>query len=178
MLTGRPGGGVVVGGVVTPPLPPHAPTDTAKMIEVKSIELDERTWRILVALKREFSADEISDSPWLARADEAGVAFEEFCATAESLNKRGIIGRFSTFLEHVKPSQGGVRVTRFNGLFHWAVPPGREIEAGGARRAGRASTGLGLPISRELVRKMGGEITVSSLPGAGTTFLVSLPPAA
>ena len=23
------------------------------------------------------------------------------------------------------------RVTRFNALFHWAVPPGREIEAGG-----------------------------------------------
>jgi hypothetical protein len=41
-----------------------------------------------------------------------------------------VIGRFSTFLEHVKPSQTGVRVTRFNGLFHWAVPPGREVEAG------------------------------------------------
>jgi signal transduction histidine kinase len=53
----------------------------------------------------------------------------------------------------------------------------RVFEPGGARRAGRASAGLGLPISRELVRKMGGEITVSSLPGAGTTFLVSLPPA-
>ncbi len=26
---------------------------------------------------------------------------------------------------------GGVRVTRFNALFHWAVPPGREIETGG-----------------------------------------------
>ena len=24
----------------------------------------------------------------------------------------------------------GTRVTRFNALFHWAVPPGREIEAG------------------------------------------------
>jgi hypothetical protein len=44
---------------------------------------------------------------------------------------RKIIGRFSTFLEHVKPSVGGVRVTRFNALFHWAVPPGREIESGG-----------------------------------------------
>ena len=28
-----------------------------------------------------------------------------------------------------------MRVTRFNALFHWAVPPGREIEAGG--EAGR-----------------------------------------
>jgi signal transduction histidine kinase len=53
----------------------------------------------------------------------------------------------------------------------------RVFEAGVPRRSGRASAGLGLPISRELVRKMGGEITVSSLPGAGTTFLVSLPPA-
>jgi len=42
--------------------------------------------------------------------------------------------------------------------------------------AGRGSARLGLAISRELVRKMGGEIAVSSLPGAGTTFLVSLPP--
>lgn len=105
--------------------------EVARMIPVKTVELDERTWRILVALKREFTAEEIVDSPWVARAGEAGVGFEEFCTTAESLNGRGIIGRFSTFLEHVKPSQGGVRVTRFNGLFHWAVPAGREIEAGG-----------------------------------------------
>ena len=41
-----------------------------------------------------------------------------------------VIGRFSTFLEHVKPSTGGVRVTRFNALFHWAVPAGRKREAG------------------------------------------------
>jgi DNA-binding Lrp family transcriptional regulator len=121
-----------VGHVRRKSLEPGARADQpARMIAVKTIELDERTWRILVALKREFTPAEIADSPWLARADEAGVPFEEFCATAESLNQRGIIGRFSTFLEHVKPSQGGVRVTRFNGLFHWAVPPGREIEAGG-----------------------------------------------
>ena len=41
-----------------------------------------------------------------------------------------MIGRFSTFLEHVKPTATGERVTRFNALFHWAVPAGREIEAG------------------------------------------------
>ena len=49
---------------------------------------------------------------------------------ARDLAARKLIGRFSTFLEHVKPSETGVRVTRFNALFHWAVPPGREIEAG------------------------------------------------
>jgi len=47
------------------------------------------------------------------------------------LSARKIVWRFSTFLEHVKPSVGGVRVTRFNALFHWAVPAGREVETGG-----------------------------------------------
>jgi hypothetical protein len=59
------------------------------------------------------------------------VSLEDFLAVAESLAARKLIGRFSTFLEHVKPSQSGTRVTRFNGLFHWAVPAGREVEAGG-----------------------------------------------
>jgi hypothetical protein len=58
------------------------------------------------------------------------VTLEEFYAVAESLQQRKLLGRFSTFLEHVKPSQTGVRVTRFNALFHWAVPAGREEEAG------------------------------------------------
>ena len=66
-----------------------------------------------------------------ARAAEAGVSLEEFLSVAESLAARKLIGRFSTFLEHVKPSQSGTRVTRFNALFHWAVPRNREIEAGG-----------------------------------------------
>ncbi len=51
------------------------------------------------------------------------------------MNRRKVIGRFSTFLEHVKPLVSGERVTRFNALFHWAVPAGREIEAG--REVGR-----------------------------------------
>jgi hypothetical protein len=103
----------------------------AKMIPVQIVELNEREWNVLVALKREFTPEEIRPSPWVARAKEAGVSLEEFYGVAEALNARKIVGRFSTFLEHVKPSAGGVRVTRFNALFHWAVPPGREIEAGG-----------------------------------------------
>jgi hypothetical protein len=46
-----------------------------------------------------------------------------------------VTGRFSSFLEHVKPSAGGQRATRYNALFHWRVPTGREIEAG--REVGR-----------------------------------------
>ena len=103
----------------------------ARMIEVRAVELREREWRVLLALKREFAPEEIRPTPWAARANEAGVSLEEFYGVAEALNARKIIGRFSTFLEHVKPSAGGVRVTRFNALFHWAVPPGGEIEVGG-----------------------------------------------
>jgi len=58
------------------------------------------------------------------------VPLDEFARVATSLSERQIIGRFSTFLEHVKPSQTGARVTRYNALFHWCVPEGREIEAG------------------------------------------------
>jgi len=103
----------------------------ARMIEVRAVELSEREWKVLLALKRQFAPEEIRPTPWAARANEAGLSLEEFYDVAEALNARKIIGRFSTFLEHVKPSAGGVRVTRFNALFHWAVPPGREIEVGG-----------------------------------------------
>jgi DNA-binding Lrp family transcriptional regulator len=102
-----------------------------KIIPVQIVDLSERQWNVLLALKREFTPEEVKPSPWLARAKEAGVSVEEFYQVAEELNARKIIGRFSTFLEHVKPSAGGVRVTRFNALFHWAMPTGCEVEAGG-----------------------------------------------
>ena len=103
----------------------------ATMAPVHVAEVSAQEWEVLLALKREFTPEEIRPSPWTARAAEAGVLLDEFCRIAESLNGRKIIGRFSTFLEHVKPSATGVRVTRFNALFHWAVPRGREMEAGG-----------------------------------------------
>src|SRR5437660_27687 len=106
-------------------------SEPAKMIPVQIVDLDEREWKVLLALKREFTPEEIRPTPWAARANDARVSLDEFYRVAEELNARKIIGRFSTFLEHVKPSAGGVRVTRFNALFHWAVPPGREIETGG-----------------------------------------------
>jgi len=123
---------VGVGHVRRKTIEPGSKADQpARMIPVQMVSLREHEWNVLLALKREFAPEEIRPSPWLARAKEAGVSVEEFCRVAEELNARKIVGRFSTFLEHVKPSAGGVRVTRFNALFHWAVAPGREIEAGG-----------------------------------------------
>ncbi|MFL6514646.1 MAG: Lrp/AsnC family transcriptional regulator [Chthoniobacterales bacterium] len=105
--------------------------EPAQMLPVQKTELTDRQWDVLLALKREFAANEIGPSPWVGRAAEANVSLEEFYRVAEDLAHRKILGRFSTFLEHVKPSSGGVRVTRFNALFHWAIPAGRELEAGG-----------------------------------------------
>lgn len=102
----------------------------ARMIPVATVALNDLEWRVLTALKREFKPEEIGEPAWNRRAEEAGVSLEEFFQVSESLARRRVIGRFSTFLEHVKPVASGERVTRFNGLFHWAVPPGREIEAG------------------------------------------------
>lgn len=102
----------------------------AWMIEAGSVELNKLEWEVLLALKREFAPEEIQSTPWRGRAAEAGVSLSEFYRIAEELDRRGVIGRFSTFLEHVKPSAGGVRVTRFNALFHWAIPRGREVAAG------------------------------------------------
>lgn len=107
----------------------------AEVIDVNVVELNELEWRVLTALKREFEPEEIRENLWQSRAEEAGVPLGKFYETAEELNRRKVIGRFSTFLEHVKPLAGGERVTRFNALFHWAVPPGREIETG--REVGR-----------------------------------------
>ena len=94
------------------------------------VKLSDLDWCVLTALKREFAPEEIIADLWRARAAEAGVSLETFYEVAEDLNRRKVIGRFSTFLEHVKPLATGERVTRFNALFHWAVPAGREIEAG------------------------------------------------
>lgn len=120
-----------VGHVRRRSLEPGAKADEpATMMTTATVDLTKEEWEVLLALKEELAPDEIVENPWLRRAETAGVSLERFHEVAETLNARKVIGRFSTFLEHVKPSSTGERVTRFNGLFHWAVPKGREIEGG------------------------------------------------
>jgi len=109
--------------------------ELGRVLDTNIVELSPLDWRVLAALKREFTVAEITSNPWRARAEEAGLSLDEFVGVARSLSAREVIGRFSTFLEHVKPSAAGERVTRYNALFHWRVPTGREIEAG--REVGR-----------------------------------------
>jgi signal transduction histidine kinase len=46
---------------------------------------------------------------------------------------------------------------------------------GDAQERGQRGIGLGLPISRDLARGMGGDLTVVSEPGVGSTFTLTLP---
>ena len=120
-----------VGHVRRKGMEPGSRTDEpGRVLDTRIVEISDAEWQVLERLKREFTVDEIREDPWSARAAEAGVSLEEFVRVARSLGERGVIGRFSTFLEHVKPSAAGTRVTRYNALFHWRVPPGRELEAG------------------------------------------------
>ncbi|MDP0491984.1 MAG: Lrp/AsnC family transcriptional regulator [Verrucomicrobiota bacterium JB023] len=121
-----------VGHVRRRGLEPGAKIDEpAEMMTTTTVELTPVEWDVLLALKEELAPEEVIANCWDARATKAGVSLEEFFTIAEGLNKKKVIGRFSTFLEHVKPSETGKKVTRFNGLFHWAVPKGMEQQAGG-----------------------------------------------
>jgi hypothetical protein len=127
-----------VGHVRRRGLEPGARADVlAEVKDTKIAELTSLEWRVLTAIKREFAPEEIVRDLWRSRAAEAGVPLDEFERIGKELNARGVIGRFSTFLEHVKPNPeaGGKTVTRYNALFHWKVPVGREIDAG--REVGR-----------------------------------------
>ncbi|VVM05358.1 Lrp/AsnC family transcriptional regulator [Methylacidimicrobium tartarophylax] len=102
----------------------------AQMHAVEVRQLSAEQWKVLGALKEELQPEEVALGLWEARARSIGISRQEFVRVAREIERMGILGRFSTFLEHVKPLTTGERVTRFNGLFHWAVPPGKEKEAG------------------------------------------------
>jgi signal transduction histidine kinase len=95
----------------------------------------------------------------------------------DNANKHGGPG---PIVVRVESSNGAVRVSvsdRGPGIAHadqqrifekfYRAGPPLTREAGG--------TGLGLYISRELVRRMGGRLSVESEPGAGATFVFVLP---
>jgi hypothetical protein len=94
-------------------------------------DLSGQEWNVLYALKRQFAPDEIVRDIWAPRASSAGLSLDEFCDVAESLAGRKLLGRFSTFLEHSKPTGAGTQANRHSALVQWAVPQGHEIAAGG-----------------------------------------------
>lgn len=99
-------------------------------IGVDIVEMGELDWRVLTALKREFTVEEIQPEPWRSRARDAGESLDDFVRCANSLAARGVIGPFLTFLENVKTPSVDAAVTSYDALFHWRVLEGMEIAAG------------------------------------------------
>ncbi len=100
------------------------------MQETHTVELTPIEWKVLLALKEQLSMDEFVEEPWAMRAASLDMTLEDFCRIAEELDRKKVIGRFATFLEHVKHAAVDGPVTRYNGLFHWTVPAGMEERAG------------------------------------------------
>jgi PAS domain S-box-containing protein len=63
----------------------------------------------------------------------------------------------------------GIPLEKYEAIFEPFVQLGRSL------RSAHEGTGLGLAISRDLARAMKGELTVSSVEGAGSIFTLSLP---
>jgi PAS domain S-box-containing protein len=63
----------------------------------------------------------------------------------------------------------GVPIEKYEAIFEPFVQLGRSLSSA------HEGTGLGLAISRDLARAMNGDLTVSSVEGAGSTFTLTLP---
>jgi signal transduction histidine kinase len=72
---------------------------------------------------------------------------------------------------HVQDTGRGVPADKFERIFE----PFVQLDATLSRR--QEGVGLGLAISRDLARGMGGDITVESAEGAGSVFTLTLPKA-
>jgi signal transduction histidine kinase/CheY-like chemotaxis protein len=97
------------------------------------------------------------------------VKFTDMGEVRLECRSRGADGRHVQIEFAVVDTGIGMPATKLNQLFD----PFTQLDASTTRKYG--GTGLGLSISRNLVRAMGGEVTVSSREGVGTRFVFTLP---
>jgi signal transduction histidine kinase len=83
--------------------------------------------------------------------------------------ERCIVGGREFICWRVRDSGVGIGPDDLNRLFR----PFSQVDSSVTRRHG--GTGLGLAISQRLCRLMGGDITVQSTPGEGSTFTIAMP---
>ena len=103
----------------------------AEMLSVGVVDLTDLGREVLLALKR---TDADGPSVCGTRAAEAGIDLGKPSAASPKISMRAVIGRFSTFLEHVKPSQaacGSRASTRFS-----TGRAARRPRSGSGRRSG------------------------------------------
>jgi signal transduction histidine kinase/ActR/RegA family two-component response regulator len=104
----------------------------------------------------------------LANLAANAVKFTERGAVTVTVEHLGAAGGGARLAIHVRDTGIGIAEDQARRLFQ----PYAQAGAGTARRFG--GTGLGLAISRELAALMGGDLSVASSPGAGSTFTLAL----
>ncbi len=92
-------------------------------------QLSAQEWSVLLSLKESLQPHEFVPETWAARAAALGMETERYCGVAEELDRRKVIGRFATFLDHQGKGRHAAGLGA-SGLFHWAVPEGMEERAG------------------------------------------------
>jgi len=132
-----------------------------------------------VAVQRglEFSARILEGGPTAMVSDRQRVeqVLKNLLANAMKFTERGRVSI------EVKPAAGGRLAFAVADTGIGISPHQQEVifeafrQADGTTNRKYGGTGLGLSISRELVRLLGGEIRLSSAPGEGSTFTVTLP---
>lgn len=135
--------------------------------------------------------------PFTARAEQQGVrlVYEQGETVSVLGNEAELWQLFNSLLDNALrygPPGGAVRVTLKGGPNSWvtmcvhdeggAIPPdaiphlfNRFYRVESSRSQASGGTGLGLAIAREIVRRHGGDIAITSDPADGTTVTVHLP---
>jgi CheY-like chemotaxis protein len=153
----------------------RAPVDLAAMLRDVS-----RMWQDQAAAKGvEFELD-VSEAPARIESDPARlrqIAFN-LLSNALKFTQNGHIHVRSGVIQGADGEQVTIEI-RDTGI---GIPPDklelifesfRQADAGTTRQFG--GTGLGLAICRNIARAMGGDVTVASIPGEGSTFTVVVP---
>ena len=153
----------------------RAPVDLAAMLRDVS-----RMWEDQAAAKGvEFELD-VSEAPPRIESDPARlrqIAFN-LLSNALKFTQNGHIHVRSGVIQGADGEQVTIEI-RDTGI---GIPPDklelifesfRQADAGTTRQFG--GTGLGLAICRNIARAMGGDVTVASVPGEGSTFTVAVP---
>jgi len=153
----------------------RAPVDLAAMLRDVS-----RMWQDQAAAKGvEFELD-VSEAPPRIESDPARlrqIAFN-LLSNALKFTQNGHIHVRSGVIQGADGEQVTIEI-RDTGI---GIPPDklelifesfRQADAGTTRQFG--GTGLGLAICRNIARAMGGDVTVASVPGEGSTFTVAVP---